>query len=1213
MAVCSVHLALVSVNLMDEPLGYQPPVGPEVKFVVRYNQRDAYQPAVFDYANFGPKWTSDWIAYLKDNPSNSLADVDYYVMGGGDRTFTGFNTNNQTFAFQQYDQTLLRRTSPTSYKMTFPDGSKLIFAQPTSSLGTSRRVFLSQVVDPSGNVVTLTYDTEFRLVAITDAIGQVTTLSYDLAGDDLKITKVTDPFGRFATFDYDTHGRLIKITDVIGLTSQFTYIDTPITDTMQTLVTPYGTNTFLVSPEGGDTRFAEITYPDGSRERVEFNQSNSVPAIDSITSVPVGMSTFDDHLAFRNTFYWSRTACALGYGDYSKARLFHWLHTEDINSASGALESTKEPLEGRVWYDYAGQSAAYQIGTITRPAHMGRVLDDGTTQLYTYGYNGFGKVRSIIDPVGRTFSYIYATNGIDLLEVRQTRGANNELLFKATYNAQHLPLTKTDAAGQTTTFTYNTRGQVLTVTDAKNETTTVTYDTNGYVIMVDGPLPGTNDAVYVSYDAFGRTLTRTDTDGYAITLDYDSLDRFTRVTHPDGTFEQYVYDRLDPAVIQDRAGRQTLIEHDRMRQISKRTDPLGRPTLFQWCSCGDLKSLTDPLGHTTTWTKDVQGRLSSKQYGDGSQVIYQYEKLSGRVQQIVDENQQVTQFAYNRDNTLRTVTYLNAGVPTPPVSYTYDPDYRRVVSMTDGVGTTAYSYFPVTTPPLLGALRLASVDGPLANDTITYGYDELGRRVLTAINGVGRATTFDAAGRLLGETNALGSFAYSYQGSSSRLVGLSFPNGQAASFSYGDILHDFSLQQLSYAVGATPISQFGYGVDSPAERIRAWSQQPGGQLASTSAFSYDAANQLLSAVTTNSGGLVGSFAFGYDLAGNRLSEVANGATNSATYNGLNQLSTAGALGIVRTNEWDAEHRLTAVNAGNQRTELTYDGLDRLAAIRELTNGFQVSLRRFLWCDNELCEERDATGGTVTKRYFRQGMKVEGGPLAGAYCYSRDHLGSVRELTDGSGNVRARYSYDPFGRKAKVSGDVEADFGFAGMFWTSEAGLSLTRFRAYDANLGRWLARDPLPKAETLQGPNLYFYAGNNPISVVDPLGLCCEQEKHKVDSAKDMASGAQNGWDAEAFEVCESAKKLDPQHASLICEAMTERYVHKSEKYENMIVDRTLDYQQCIKQCERDCNFQTGVTILLNIFFPDIPPGYASATAQAPTYYNTLLHSMGYK
>jgi YD repeat-containing protein len=129
-------------------------------------------------------------------------------------------------------------------------------------------------------------------------------------------------------------------------------------------------------------------------------------------------------------------------------------------TTSGSLESFKPPLEGRVWYDYPGQSIGNIIGSNNVPTHIGRVLDDGTTQLYTYAYNGFGHVTNSIDPVGRTFSYIYDTNGIDLLEERQTRLGQNELLAKATYNSQHRPLTATDAAGQTTTYTYNARGQV---------------------------------------------------------------------------------------------------------------------------------------------------------------------------------------------------------------------------------------------------------------------------------------------------------------------------------------------------------------------------------------------------------------------------------------------------------------------------------------------------------------------------------------------------------------------------------------------------------------------------------------------------------------------------------------------------------------------------------------------------------------------------------
>ena len=128
--------------------------------------------------------------------------------------------------------------------------------------------------------------------------------------------------------------------------------------------------------------------------------------------------------------------------------------------------------------------------------------------------------------------------------------------------------------------------------------------------------------VTATYDALGRMRTKTDESGYTLTYDYDDLDRLTKISHPDSTFEQFTFDRLDVAALRDRAGRQTLFEFDNVRQMKKRTDPLGRVTLFEWCRCGAIKSLTDPLGRTTTWLTDVQSRPVAKQYGDGSQVTY---------------------------------------------------------------------------------------------------------------------------------------------------------------------------------------------------------------------------------------------------------------------------------------------------------------------------------------------------------------------------------------------------------------------------------------------------------------------------------------------------------------------------------------------------------------------------------------------------------------
>ena len=111
-----------------------------------------------------------------------------------------------------------------------------------------------------------------------------------------------------------------------------------------------------------------------------------------------------------------------------------------------------------------------------------------------------------------------------------------------------------------------------------------------------------------------------------------------------------------------------------------------------------------------------------------------------------------------------------------------------------------------------------------------------------------------------------------------------------------------------------------------------------------------------------------------------------------------------------------------------------------------------------------------------------------GASPGKYFYTKYHLGSVRELLDESGNGRGRYVYEPYGGRTRITGDLDADFGFTGHFYHQRTDLDLPLYRPYDPRLGRWLSRDPLPDAEELLGPNLYAYARSDPANYIDPAG-----------------------------------------------------------------------------------------------------------------------------
>jgi YD repeat-containing protein len=580
MSTANIQAMVVGLTLHDVALHYPAPKGPQVTFELDYSHRDAEQPAIFTYTNFGPKWTSNWISYITDNTSTN-GTLDIYTSGGGAETYSFIGDVSIPGLVDQAVVTRMVSGGKTiGFTRQLPDGSMQTYMEP---FGTNQ-FFLTSISDPQGNTVSLTYDKRTRITTITDAIGEKTTLIYGLASDLFKVTKVVDPFGRSASFTYNSNGELASITDMLGITSSFLYLFGS-GDFIDSMTTPYGTTRFTYGDATtdfylGTTRFVTITDPLGQTERVEYHDNApGIASIDPANTVPTGMTVMNHFLSFRNTFVWDKHQLPLatnsdGTLDFTKATIMHWLHSDNINVTSRVLESIKQPLETRVWFNYAGQSQPIQVGSSNLPTAAGRVLDDGTTQLATVQRKSTGHPTQFTDPAGRQMAMTYAANGIDLAAVANITSGTNQSLWSATYNNQHEPLTVTDTSGQLSEYTYNAAGQLLTMTDPLNETVSYTYSPSGLLTSTREPF--TNAVTRYTYDSFNRVSSTTDSQGYRLLFGYDSADRLTSIEYPDATSTRYFYKLLDLASTTDRLKRTNNYTHDALRRLTQ----VARPQLI---------------------------------------------------------------------------------------------------------------------------------------------------------------------------------------------------------------------------------------------------------------------------------------------------------------------------------------------------------------------------------------------------------------------------------------------------------------------------------------------------------------------------------------------------------------------------------------------------------------------------------------------------------
>jgi RHS repeat-associated protein len=263
----------------------------------------------------------------------------------------------------------------------------------------------------------------------------------------------------------------------------------------------------------------------------------------------------------------------------------------------------------------------------------------------------------------------------------------------------------------------------------------------------------------------------------------------------------------------------------------------------------------------------------------------------------------------------------------------------------------------------------------------------------------------------------------------------------------------------------------------------------------TQTFTYDTLNRLATAQTqATSGPDCWGQSFGYDRYANLLSINVTKCTApslSLSVNNQNQITNPGfsydAAGNMTadgtyTYTWDAESHLKSAASVNY----TYDG-DGQRVKKDSGTLFWYGV------NGELLAETDLAGNNLSEYVYFSGKRTARRDNSGAVYYSfSDHLGSLRVMTDATGNIQRDSDYYPFGGERVVTGIFDDAHKFAGMFRDTETGLDHTLYRQYNSALGRWLSTDPqrgLPC--TPQTLNLYPYVTNNPTNRTDPKGNQC--------------------------------------------------------------------------------------------------------------------------
>ncbi|MBI9089153.1 MAG: RHS repeat protein [Desulfobacterium sp.] len=611
-----------------------------------------------------------------------------------------------------------------------------------------------------------TYDGSGRLTTITALNTNTQTLTYVEEGvHDGLLERVADPFGRSISFTYNASNLMETLTDPAGTTIRYTY--------------------------DADDNLIQVVYQDDTARTYHYEDPNDTHNLTGIT----------DERGVRYATY--------AYDDQDRAI--------SSSHASGADKVQVDYHNGsasqRTVLDANGNAGSYTIKTMDGLALPQTVTGGcsgcGGGESTNYTYNADHTIQSETRDGVKT-AYTRDDLG-NILTRTRAGGTVDERITTYTY----VPNTRLQASvsepsttqGQlkTTTYGYDDLGNRIQMTESGfagdtpySRVTTWHYNAHGQVTLMDGPLPGLQDAAtftyddggnlvsttagdlltttYEDHDAFGNPGRRVDPNGHATLNTYDLRGRLLTTITDAGT-TQYTYDSMGNLVRVDPPGGGYLIHtYDDARRLVSTTNALGEAMAREYDAAGNRikETILDAQGsvtHTLGYEYDAANRLIRTVYPDLSGEERTYD-TQGNPATTRDANGRVTTFDYDGLNRLISVTRPGEVI----TSYAYDGN-GNLVSVTDGENReTTYSFDDAGQ-----VMTIVSPD----TGTTDHGYDEAGRLTFKTTNS-GKTTfyLYDGLGRITKTQTESETTTFTYDGGTNGMGRLTNETGPGYSYDH---------------------------------------------------------------------------------------------------------------------------------------------------------------------------------------------------------------------------------------------------------------------------------------------------------------------------------------------------------------------------------------------------------------------------------------------